>query len=80
VVAAHGSSALEGIDNGGKALAATLRPEPLTRSVEELYEQNLLGGVGVIETQGLTFIPYYAWANRGPGEMAVWIRTATKAP
>ena len=25
------------------------------------------------ETQ-LTFIPYYAWANRTPGEMAVWIR------
>lgn len=24
----------------------------------------------------LTFIPYYAWANRGPGEMAVWIREA----
>jgi DUF1680 family protein len=25
------------------------------------------------ETQ-LTFIPYFAWANRAPGEMAVWIR------
>ena len=23
--------------------------------------------------QHLTAIPYYAWANRGPGEMAVWI-------
>ncbi len=22
----------------------------------------------------LTFIPYYAWANRGEGEMAVWVR------
>jgi hypothetical protein len=22
----------------------------------------------------LTWIPYYAWANRGPGEMRVWIR------
>ena len=22
----------------------------------------------------LTFVPYYAWANRGPGEMAVWVR------
>jgi uncharacterized protein len=72
--------ALEGVDNGGKALAATLGPEPLTRGADELYEKNLLGGVGVIKTQGLTFIPYYAWANRGPGEMAVWIRTAVKAP
>lgn len=23
--------------------------------------------------QALTLIPYYAWANRGPGEMTVWI-------
>lgn len=22
----------------------------------------------------LTFIPYYAWANRGVGEMTVWVR------
>ena len=22
----------------------------------------------------LTFIPYYAWANRGENEMAVWVR------
>ncbi|MFT3786309.1 MAG: glycoside hydrolase family 127 protein [Tepidisphaeraceae bacterium] len=22
----------------------------------------------------LKFIPYYAWANRGPGEMSVWVR------
>jgi hypothetical protein len=22
----------------------------------------------------LLFIPYYAWANRGAGEMLVWIR------
>ncbi len=24
--------------------------------------------------QTLTFIPYYAWANRGVGEMSVWVR------
>ena len=24
-------------------------------------------------TQDFTAIPYYAWANRGPGEMLVWI-------
>jgi len=23
--------------------------------------------------QDFTAIPYYAWANRGPGEMTVWI-------
>ena len=26
------------------------------------------------EPAALTWIPYYAWANRGPGEMRVWIR------
>jgi DUF1680 family protein len=25
------------------------------------------------EDKKLTFIPYYAWANRGPGEMTVWV-------
>lgn len=24
----------------------------------------------------LTFVPYYAWGNRGRGEMTVWVRTA----
>lgn len=23
----------------------------------------------------LTFVPYYAWGNRGKGEMSVWVRT-----
>ena len=23
----------------------------------------------------LTFIPYYAWSNRGPAEMTVWVPT-----
>ena len=32
-------------------------------SVEECYEE-----------KKLTWIPYYAWANRGPGEMMVWVR------
>lgn len=27
----------------------------------------------IIENKHLTAIPYYAWANRGSGEMAVWI-------
>jgi hypothetical protein len=35
---------------------------------------DLLGGVTVIEAGKLTLIPYYAWANRGKGEMAVWLK------
>jgi hypothetical protein len=46
------------------------------------------GGVAVVQTQArsltkpaaparpLTLVPYYLWANRGAGEMAVWLSTA----
>ena len=27
-------------------------------------------------TVPLTFVPYYAWDNRKPGAMAVWVRSA----
>jgi DUF1680 family protein len=27
----------------------------------------------------LTAVPYYAWANRGPGQMQVWLKEATEA-
>jgi hypothetical protein len=27
-----------------------------------------------VEKRSLTFIPYYAWANRSPGEMIVWVQ------
>jgi hypothetical protein len=30
------------------------------------------GGTNLVETE-FTAIPYYAWANRGAGEMAVWM-------
>ncbi|WP_374987797.1 hypothetical protein [Paenibacillus sp. R14(2021)] len=29
-----------------------------------------------VEQQNVRFIPYFAWANRGPGEMTVWVRDA----
>ncbi|MBB6677918.1 hypothetical protein [Cohnella lubricantis] len=31
-----------------------------------------------IEALTLTFIPYFAWANRGAGEMQVWVREAAE--
>ncbi|MGB5460686.1 MAG: hypothetical protein WBM85_12065, partial [Eudoraea sp.] len=37
------------------------------------FEKGLLGGLGKIKSPTLTAIPYYAWAHRGNGEMAVWI-------
>jgi DUF1680 family protein len=62
--------ALEGVDNGGHALGATLP----SGAIAHEFRADLLGGVEVLKASNLTFVPYYAWANRGPGEMAVWIK------
>ncbi len=62
--------ALEAIDNGGKVLGTSLPTAPITQA----FQPDLLGGVEVLHAAALTFVPYYAWANRGPGEMAVWIK------
>lgn len=41
------------------------------------YEKNLLGGVVTISASDKSgtyhFIPYYAWDNREPGKMKVWV-------
>ena len=36
------------------------------------YHPELLGGVNMLEGEGLRLIPYYAWANRDIGKMNVW--------
>jgi DUF1680 family protein len=48
----------------GSALTAEFRPD-------------LLNGVVVVKGDGFTAIPYYAWAHRGKGQMAVWLRKRT---
>ena len=69
--------ALEGVDNGGTALDKALTGAPMSHE----YRPALLGGVEIVKARGaqgeLTFIPYYAWNNRGVGEMAVWVPTAS---
>jgi hypothetical protein len=67
--------ALEGVDNGGKVLTASLTDAPLTHE----FKPALLGGVEVVTSGSLTFVPYYAWNNRGVGEMAVWISASARA-
>ncbi|WP_266367077.1 glycoside hydrolase family 127 protein [Tellurirhabdus rosea] len=62
----------EGIDNNGQALKATLAPGQRFSTV---VQKDLLGGITVLKSSApaaLTLIPYYAWSNRGPGEMTVW--------
>jgi len=71
---------------GGKVLNLMIKPDA---PLEAAYRAGLLGGVTVLRGMGMeivrngeqisktprTFeaIPYYAWAHRGPGQMAVWI-------
>jgi len=76
--------ALEAADNGGRVLDLSL---PLDAVLTPAPHADLLGGVTVITGTAMrtgvdgtstpvpiTAIPYYAWANRGRGEMAVWIK------
>ena len=73
----------EGTDNGGRALNISLTKE---ERFETKYDASLLGGVTVIRSktkskkdQKVTLVPYYAWAHRDLGEMAVWLNgTANK--
>ncbi|MEJ3748808.1 beta-L-arabinofuranosidase domain-containing protein [Actinomycetes bacterium KLBMP 9797] len=41
--------------------------------VRHEHRPGLLGGVTVLHAPGATLIPYFAWANRGPHAMRVWI-------
>jgi DUF1680 family protein len=47
-----------------------------TDGAQVKHEPDLLGGLTTITVPdaGVKFIPYYAWANRLPGRMQVWMR------
>jgi len=55
-----------------------IRAVPMTAvTIRSRFRADLLNGVEVISGAGsraFMAIPYYAWNNRGQGEMAVWIR------
>jgi len=70
---------LEEADNGP---VRELTVDPQT-SVEFAFEPDLLGGVGTLtftakapsgEERKVKAVPYYSWANRGRGEMTVWVK------
>jgi len=49
-------------------------PDAEARRDGALYGTGSGTTAGVPKAKDLLFIPYYSWANRTPGEMAVWIR------
>jgi hypothetical protein len=77
---------LEGVDNGGSVRNLCL---PKEAKLSATFDRNLLGGVSVVsgeamavsrsgerlETKPAVFraVPYFAWDNRDPGQMIVWI-------
>ncbi|HEY3760470.1 MAG TPA: glycoside hydrolase family 127 protein [Verrucomicrobiae bacterium] len=63
----------------GKVLDLTM---PDNQALKAEFDPQLLNGVEVIkggalngdkDLQDFTAIPYFAWANRGPGQMTVWL-------
>ncbi len=42
--------------------------------MSSLIKPDLLGGVNMLEGEGLHLVPYYSWANRGEGKMNVWFK------
>jgi DUF1680 family protein len=66
--------ALEAVDNGGSLKDVTI---PLDTKLTSTFRPDLLGGVqvvtGKVGDRTITAVPYYAWNNRGKGDMAVWV-------
>jgi len=72
---------LEAADHPGEDVRSLLLPRKAALKAE--HRPSLLGGVTVLRGAGtdgqqrpvsLTAIPYYAWQNREPGAMTVWVR------
>ncbi len=70
---------VEGIDNGGALPAIALTPGT-TFTAE--FKPDLLNGVTTLKAsiggKEITAVPYYAWGNRGNGEMRVWLTRAAQ--
>jgi len=66
--------AVEGIDNDGRVFDLVL-PDAAPLTVE--FRPDLLDGVAVVTgsaaARPFQAVPYYAWANRGAGQMLVWL-------
>jgi DUF1680 family protein len=75
---------IEGIDHAGQTQNVVL---PDSRELVPQDRPDLLGGVTVLRARkdaaasqiSFTAIPYYAWSNRGDGQMCVWIESESGA-
>jgi hypothetical protein len=60
----------EGVDNGGHIDHLRLNDE---MDFQAERRPELLRGLTVVRSGDMTAIPYYAWAHREAGQMAVWL-------
>jgi len=60
----------EWADNKGKVSNLAIAPKA---NFKPEFRKYLLNGVTVLNGSGLIAIPYFSWANRGKGEMTVWL-------
>jgi len=70
----------EGVDNGGRVLDLEVAGDS---SFAAEFQPGFLNGVVVLKGKAadgrtITLVPYYAWSNRGIGEMIVWIKERNK--
>jgi hypothetical protein len=63
---------LESADHAGAPHITELRL-PLDAPLTHAFNRDLLNGVEIIKGEHVVAVPYYAWNNRGKGEMSVWI-------
>jgi DUF1680 family protein len=78
---------LEGFDNDA-FFDVNRKPNVLPNTFKTEYDENLLNGVVKLKGQGshvgldvkydITAVPYYAWNNRGKGQMNVWLPLVKK--
>jgi DUF1680 family protein len=71
----------ESVDNPGVAVPGACLD--LSRPLEAVASAPHFSGARAMrgftpEGTPLTFIPYYAWGNRGPSSMEVWVRTGER--
>ncbi len=62
-----------GVDNSAAGAHISDIHLPLEAPLAHEFRAQLLGGVEVDYGSHIVAIPYYAWNNRGKGEMTVWI-------
>jgi DUF1680 family protein len=71
--------AVEGVDNGGRVFELVL---PDDAALQAEFRPDLLNGVVAVNggaARPFLAVPYHVWANRGPGQMLVWLPRTSAA-